>query len=118
MATATPVARAGWRTPRWIMRSGRSGSVARSGRPWPARGRAEGMILLLTNDDGIEAPGLAALVAAAEGLGERRVIAPAGPWSGRSHAVTTHEPFRVVERGEGRYAVEATPADCVRVGLH
>src|SRR4051812_12904684 len=76
------------------------------------------MIVLLTNDDGIDAPGLAALVAATEGLGERRVIAPVGPWSSRSHAVTTQEPFRVIPREDGRHAVEGTPADCVRVGLH
>jgi 5'-nucleotidase len=75
-------------------------------------------ILILTNDDGIDAPGLAALGKAAEGLGHRRVIAPAGPWSGRGHAVTTDGPFRIVGGSDGRFAVEGTPADCVRVGLH
>jgi 5'-nucleotidase len=75
-------------------------------------------VLILTNDDGVDAPGLAALDAAAEGLGRRRVIAPAGPWSGRGHAVTTHEPIRVTPRDGGRLAVEGTPADCVRLALH
>jgi 5'-nucleotidase len=76
------------------------------------------MLLILTNDDGIDAPGLSALFRATEGLGERRVIAPVGPWSAKSHAVTTHEPFRVLRREGGWFAVEGTPADCVRVGLH
>jgi 5'-nucleotidase len=75
-------------------------------------------VLILTNDDGVEAPGLTALDEAAEGLGRRRVIAPAGPWSGRSHAVTTREPIRVTPRDGGRLAVEGTPADCVRLALH
>ena len=74
--------------------------------------------LLLTNDDGIEAPGLRALFRATEGLGLRRVIGPVGPWSGRGHAVTTDAPFRSEDRGDGWFAVEGTPADCVRVGLH
>ena len=75
-------------------------------------------VLVLTNDDGADAPGLAALVGATEGLGLRRVIAPVGPWSGRSHAVTTHGPIRIDRRDGGRLAVEGTPADCVRLALH
>ena len=75
-------------------------------------------LLLLTNDDGIEAPGLRALSRATEGLGHRRVIAPSGPWSGRGHAVTTDAPFCVEAREEDWLAVDGTPADCVRVGLH
>lgn len=75
------------------------------------------MKLLLTNDDGIDAAGLSALLAAAGALGEPVVAAPAGPQSGVSHAVTTHAPVRVEARG-GRFAVHGTPADCVRVGLH
>lgn len=78
----------------------------------------EARVLVLTNDDGVDAPGLAALHEAAEGLGLRRVIAPAGPWSGRSHAVTTHEPIRIGRRDGDRLAIEGTPADCVRLALH
>jgi len=76
------------------------------------------MRLLLTNDDGIEAPGLAALYAAALTIGDPVVAAPADVLSGCSHRVTTDEPIRIDRRGPGRYAVEGTPADCVRVGLH
>jgi 5'-nucleotidase len=75
-------------------------------------------VLILTNDDGIEAPGLRALFEAAEDLGERHVIAPLGLCSGFGHAVTTREPFRVITRDDGWTGVEGTPADCVRVGLH
>ncbi|HEX5272835.1 MAG TPA: 5'/3'-nucleotidase SurE [Gemmataceae bacterium] len=75
------------------------------------------MKLLLTNDDGIDAPGLAALLAAARPLGEPVVVAPAAAHSGCSHRVTTDGPIRVGRRPAG-YAVEGTPADCVRVALH
>ncbi len=74
--------------------------------------------LVLTNDDGIDAPGLEALSAAIEGLGNLRVIAPFGPYSGCGHVVTTHQPIVISRRGEGRYAVEGTPADCVRMAIH
>jgi 5'-nucleotidase len=74
--------------------------------------------LLLTNDDGVDAPGLEALRVAAEGLGRCRVVAPSGPFSGCGHKVTTHSPIVVARRGEDRLAVEGTPADCVRLALH
>ncbi len=76
------------------------------------------MRLLLTNDDGIDAPGLAALAAAAAHLGETLVAAPVEALSGCSHRVTTHAPIRVAEQTPGRFAVTGTPADCVRVALH
>ena len=75
-------------------------------------------VLLLTNDDGLDAPGLAALREAAEALGQLRVIAPCGPFSGCGHRVTTDGPIVVARRTDGRYAVEGTPADCVRLALH
>ena len=75
------------------------------------------MKFLLTNDDGIDAVGLEALVAAARPLGDPLVVAPAGPQSGVSHAVTWHEGVRIEPRGDGRYAIHGTPADCVRLGL-
>lgn len=75
------------------------------------------MKLLVTNDDGIDAEGIAALLAAARTAGEPVVVAPAGPKSGVSHAVTTDGALRVEQRGADRHAVFGTPADCVRVGL-
>jgi 5'/3'-nucleotidase len=72
---------------------------------------------LITNDDGIEASGLAALVSAATDIGKPVVVAPAGPQSGVSHAVTWKEGVRIEERGEDRFAIHGTPADCTRLGL-
>jgi 5'/3'-nucleotidase len=75
------------------------------------------MNLLLTNDDGIDAPGLEALLTAARALGNPVVVAPAKPQSGVSHAVTWHEGVRIEPRGEKRFAIHGTPADCIRLGL-
>src|SRR5262245_8552465 len=75
------------------------------------------MQLLLTNDDGIDAPGLQALVEAARPLGELTVAAPVGALSGCSHQVTTSHPISIAPRAPGWFAVGGTPADCVRVAL-
>lgn len=75
------------------------------------------MKLILTNDDGFDAPGLAALYKAAEGLGERTIVAPRAAHSGCSHQVTTDKPFGVTKSSETLYVVDGTPADCVRVAL-
>jgi 5'-nucleotidase len=76
------------------------------------------MKLLLTNDDGIDAPGLIALRYAVRDFGLPVVVAPADALSGCSHRVTTSAPLRVEERRPAGYAVHGTPADCVRLGLH
>ena len=77
------------------------------------------MTLLLTNDDGIDAPGLEALVGAVRMLGhEPVVVAPAPPQSWCSHTITPQGAVRVERRAENRFAIHGTPADCVRVGLH
>jgi 5'-nucleotidase len=76
------------------------------------------MNLLLTNDDGIDAPGLQSLYAAACQVGEPLLVAPMTGLSGCSHRVTTDEALHVEERGSRRFAVSGTPADCVRVALH
>jgi 5'-nucleotidase len=75
------------------------------------------MKLLLTNDDGIDAPGLAALGEVAAQLGTPVVVAPADAQSGCGHRVTTSRPIKLGERGPARFVVDALPADCVRVGL-
>jgi 5'-nucleotidase len=74
--------------------------------------------LVLTNDDGWDAPGLAALRQAAVSLGRCRIVAPIGPMSGCGHRVTTHEPLVVTQPSEGCTVVAGTPADCVRLALH
>jgi 5'-nucleotidase len=73
--------------------------------------------LLLTNDDGIEAPGLQALFDAAVQLGEPIIVAPEQSLSGCSHQVTTDQPIYVRQVSTCRFAIRGTPADCVRVGL-
>jgi 5'-nucleotidase len=75
------------------------------------------MKLLLTNDDGIDAPGLAALAEAAAALGSLTWVAPHTHQSGCGHRVTTDGPIRIVQRDASRWAIEGTPADCVRVAL-
>ncbi|HEY1084614.1 MAG TPA: 5'/3'-nucleotidase SurE [Prosthecobacter sp.] len=77
------------------------------------------MHFLLTNDDGIDAPGLAALANALSSIpgAHVSVVAPVVEHSLCSHRVTTHEPLLVQPRGDHRWAVNGTPADCVRAGL-
>ncbi|WP_296655147.1 5'/3'-nucleotidase SurE [Paraburkholderia sp.] len=70
--------------------------------------------VLLTNDDGIDAPGLAVLEAvAAELAREVWVVAPEHDQSGTSHSISLHSPLRVSRRGERRFGVMGTPGDCV-----
>ena len=75
------------------------------------------MKLVLTNDDGIDAPGLEALRRACKSLGEPVVVAPAEPQSGVGHKLTTKEPIAVQELGPTLFGVKGTPADCARVAL-
>lgn len=76
------------------------------------------MLLLLSNDDGIDAPGLDALARGLSSLGRVIVVAPTGERSAQSHALTMHEPLRVDERGADRHACSGQPADCVYLGVH
>ena len=75
------------------------------------------MKLLLTNDDGIEARGLQVLAQAVSSLGQLTVAAPHVHLSGCSHQTITNRTIDVRKLDSGRFAVEATPADCVRLGL-
>ncbi len=77
----------------------------------------ETMKILITNDDGIAAPGLAALEQVALELGSVHVVAPSGPLSGCGHRVSTDAPLRAETLAENRHALHGTPADCTRVGL-
>lgn len=76
------------------------------------------MRFLLTNDDGVDAPGLQALIEAVDAAGAAIVVAPSEAKSGCGHATTTDRPLRMRQLAADRYAVEGTPADCVRVALH
>lgn len=76
---------------------------------------------LLTNDDGIHAPGLVALRSAFEGRTRTAVAAPLSQRSAVGHAITIHKPITCdpVPLGRGRqgFAVDGTPADCVKLAL-
>lgn len=70
--------------------------------------------VLLTNDDGIDAPGLAVLEAvAAEIADEVWVVAPEHDQSGTSHSISLHSPLRMSQHGPRRFGVLGTPGDCV-----
>ena len=74
--------------------------------------------ILITNDDGIDAPGLEALEAVARELADEVwVVAPDHDQSGISTAISIHHPLRVTARGERRFSVSGTPADCVAMAL-
>jgi len=82
------------------------------------------MRILLSNDDGILAPGLAALKAAVADLGEVTVVAPDTPQSAAGHAITIRTPLTVRPvhvSGEAErfgWSVDGRPADCVRLAVH
>jgi len=79
------------------------------------------MRILITNDDGITAPGLAVAEAiAAEAFPEAEiwVVAPENERSGASHAISYVQPTRSVEIGPRRYALDGYPADCALIGIH
>jgi 5'-nucleotidase len=74
--------------------------------------------ILVTNDDGIHAPGLAVAEAIARGLSDDVwVVAPETEQSGASHSLTLTQPLRLREIGPKRFALAGTPTDCVMVAL-
>lgn len=80
------------------------------------------MRALLTNDDGLNAPGLLALARAVSGVAETFVVAPEHERSAASHAITLHKPLRAVpvslgDTGVRAWATNGTPADCVVLGV-
>lgn len=79
-------------------------------------------LILVSNDDGIDAPGVARLVELLLTLGDVVCVCPLTPQSGKSMAITVTEPLRIQERpslGTAQmYAVDGTPVDCVKIALH
>jgi 5'-nucleotidase len=73
--------------------------------------------ILLTNDDGWDAPGLAALKKLAAGFGDVYTVAPRDPHSYAGHRVTTDAALTLVETAPREFHLSGTPADCVRVAL-
>lgn len=75
------------------------------------------MKFILTNDDGIDAPGLEMLGGIMEKFGTAVTVGPKGPQSGVGHKVTARSPINVQKTNDHRYCVDGTPADCSRIGI-
>lgn len=79
-------------------------------------------LILVTNDDGVSAKGIASLVKAIKGLGEIVVVAPDGARSGQSGAITPNVPLRLTEVSEEQnlkiYKSNGTPVDCVKLAMN
>src|SRR5256885_15362743 len=74
--------------------------------------------ILLTNDDGIQAPGLNALAAELASFATLSIVAPHREQSGAAQSLTLRQPIICNQVGERQWAVEGTPADAVIVALH
>src|SRR5215510_7592137 len=83
--------------------------------------RGEKPVILITNDDGITAPGIMNLVESVKDLGKIIVVAPDRPQSGMGHAITIGQPLRLqrVNQFEGieSYSCTGTPVDCVKLAV-
>ena len=75
------------------------------------------MIILLSNDDGIQSEGIIALEESLKPLADIYTVAPDRAQSSMSHALTLHRPLRAHELGPRRIAVDGTPVDCVKLAL-
>src|SRR5262245_17685312 len=75
------------------------------------------IVILVTNDDGIRAPGIMTLAGALAPLGEVHVVAPDREVSACAQSLTLKHPLRVEALGERIHAVDGTPADCVNLAL-
>ncbi len=78
-------------------------------------------LILVTNDDGVTAPGIAALVQSMKALGQVIVVAPDSPQSGMGHAITMNHPLRLekvhIFDEVDAYQCSGTPADCVKLAV-
>ena len=78
-------------------------------------------LILISNDDGITAPGIAALISVMKELGEVIVVAPDKPQSAMGHAITINEPIRLtkvdIHEGVNAYQCSGTPVDCVKIAI-
>lgn len=76
------------------------------------------MRVLVSNDDGIESPGIQALSAALSSFAEVWVVAPDREQSAASHAISLHRPLRMAQVRERQFAVDGTPTDCIYLALN
>jgi 5'-nucleotidase len=75
-------------------------------------------LILLTNDDGIQAPGLNILAKYLDALGDVYIVAPEREQSAVGHSLTLHHPLRIAEMSPRVTAVEGTPTDCVLLAYY
>jgi 5'-nucleotidase len=75
------------------------------------------LTILVTNDDGIDSPGLQILAETLEVLGRVYVVAPDKECSAMAHSLSLHRPLKVEEGRENYFAVDGTPADCVNLAV-
>jgi 5'-nucleotidase len=75
------------------------------------------MRVLVSNDDGVDAPGLRVLATSLASLGQVTVVAPDRDRSGASNSLTLDQPVRVLQMDNGYYRVAGTPTDCVHLAL-
>src|SRR4051794_12113483 len=75
------------------------------------------MRILISNDDGIHAPGLQHLYRELKKLGKVWVVAPIDEKSTTGHSLTLHKPLRIVPVSKDFYGVSGSPADCVYLGI-
>jgi 5'-nucleotidase len=75
-------------------------------------------LILITNDDGVESPGLKVLASALRPLGNCVIVAPDRDNSAASHSLTMNRPLKVTRIQEDYYSVDGTPTDCVVIGLN
>lgn len=74
------------------------------------------MRILISNDDGIDSPGIVALAKAMATIGEVTVVAPHRERSTAGHSLTLHKPLRIHKVGPNFYSTSGTPADCIYLG--
>jgi 5'-nucleotidase len=90
-------------------------------RPTPAAQTARPYRILVTNDDGVRAPGILALAQALQTIGQVTVAAPSENQSGKGHSIITSDPIFVdqvtLAGGLPAFSIVATPATCVKVGV-
>jgi len=75
-------------------------------------------LILITNDDGIDAPGIIALTEIMQSIAEVVVVAPDSPQSGRGHAITIDSTLHIKKISDYQYSCSGTPADCVKIAIN
>ena len=80
------------------------------------------LLILVTNDDGIDAPGIHQLIDYVKDMGEIVAIAPDSPNSGQSSAISVNKVLKITNHpdynGARMHSVNGTPVDCVKLGMH